>query len=61
MDSIFAPMEKIYEGHFSGNMIELGIRICSLKTDEITCSDIKWTGNRELEFYRNDGAVIYLK
>ena len=60
-DSIFAPMEKIYEGHFSGNMIELGVRICSLIKDEITCSDVKWTGNRELEFYRNDGIVIYLK
>ena len=60
-DSIFAPMEKIYEGHFSGNMIELGVRICSLITDEIMCSDVKWTGNRELEFYRNDGTVIHLK
>jgi hypothetical protein len=61
VDSIFAPMEKIYEGHFSGNMIELGVRICSLIKDEITCSDVKWTGNRELEFYQNDGTVIYLK
>ena len=60
-DSIFAPMEKIYEGHFSGNMMELGVRICSLIKNEITCSDVKWTGNRELEFYRNDGTVIYLK
>ena len=60
-DSIFAPMEKIYEGHFSGNMIELGVRICSLSNDEITCSDVKWTGNRELEFYRNDGTVIHLE
>ena len=60
-DSIFAPMEKIYEGHFSGNMIELGVRICSLITDEIVCSDVKWTGNRELEFYRNDGTVIHLE
>ena len=61
VDSIFAPMEKIYEGHFSGNMMELGVRICSLKKNEITCSDVKWTGNRELEFYRNDGVIIYLK
>ena len=61
VDSIFAPMEKIYEGHFSGNMMELGVRICSLIKDKITCSDVKWTGNRELEFYRNDGTVISLK
>ena len=61
VDSIFAPMEKIYEGYFSGNMMELGVRICSLKKNEITCSDVKWTGNRELEFYRNDGTIIYLK
>lgn len=61
IDSIFAPMEKIYEGHFSGNMMELGVRICSLIKDKITCSDVKWTGNRELEFYRNDGTVISLK
>jgi hypothetical protein len=61
VDSIFVPMEKIYEGHFSGNMMELGVRICSLIKDKITCSDVKWTGNRELEFYRNDGTVISLK
>lgn len=61
IDSIFAPMEKIYEGHFSGNMIELGVRICSLKNDKITCSDVKWTGNEELKFSRNDGNLIYLK
>ena len=61
VDSIFAPMEKIYEGYFSGNMMELGVRICSLKKNEITCSDVKWTENRELEFYRNDGTIIYLK
>ena len=61
VDSIFAPMDKIYEGCFSGDMIELGVRICSLKKDEITCSDVKWTGNRELEFYRNDGTVIHLE
>ena len=60
VDSIFAPMEKIYDGHFSGNMIELGVRVCSLINDVITCPDVKWTGNRELEFYRNDGAVIRL-
>ena len=60
-DSIFAPMEKLFEGRFSGKMMELGVRICSLMKDEITCSDVKWTGNRELEFYRNDGIVIYLK
>ena len=61
VDSIFAPMEKLFEGHFSGNMMELGVRICSLIKDEIECSDVKWTGNRELEFYQNDGTVIYLK
>lgn len=60
-DSIFAPMEKLYEGCFSGNMLELGVRICSLINDEIVCSDVKWTGNQELEFYKNDGTVIYLK
>ena len=60
VDSIFAPMEKIYDGHFSGNMIELGVRVCSLINNVITCPDLKWTGNRELEFYRNDGAVIRL-
>lgn len=60
VDSIFAPMEKIYDGHFSGNMIELGVRVCSLINNVITCPDVKWTGNRELEFYRNDGAVIRL-
>ena len=61
VDSIFAPMEKLFEGHFSGNMMELGVRICSLIKDEIECSDVKWTGNKELEFYQNDGTVIYLK
>ena len=61
VDSIFAPMEKLFEGRFSGNMMELGVRICSLIKDEIECSDVKWTGNRELEFYQNDGTVIYLK
>ena len=60
VDSIFAPMEKIYDGHFSGNMIELGVRVCSLINNVITCPDVKWTGTRELEFYRNDGAVIRL-
>ncbi len=60
VDSIFAPMEKIYDGHFSGNMIELGVRVCSLINNVITCPDVKWTGNRELEFYRNDGDVIRL-
>lgn len=61
VDSIFAPMEKLFEGCFSGNMLELGVRVCSLIKDEIVCSDVKWTGNQELEFYRNDGTVIYLK
>ena len=60
-DSIIAPMEKIYDGRFCGNMIELGVRICSLEKDKITCSDVKWTGNEELKFYRNDGSVIDLK
>ena len=60
-DRIYAPMDKLFEGHFSGNMMELGVRICSLIKDKIECSDIKWTGNKELEFYRNDGTVIYLK
>lgn len=60
-DSIFAPMEKLYEGRFSGNMLELGVRVCSLINDEIVCSDVKWTGNRELEFYKNDGTVIHLQ
>ena len=60
-DSIFAPMEKLFEGCFSGKMMELGVRICSLIKDNITCSDVKWTGNRALEFYRNDGTIIYLK
>ena len=60
-DSIFAPMEKLFEGRFSGKMMELGVRICSLIKDDITCSDVKWTGNRELEFYQNDGTIIYLK
>lgn len=59
-DSIFVPLEKIYEGNFSGNMMELGVRICSLVTDKIACSDVKWTGNRDLEFYRNDGTIIHL-
>ena len=61
IDSIFAPMEKLYEGRFSGNMLELGVRVCSLINDEIVCSDVKWTGNRELEFYKNDGTVIHLQ
>ena len=61
VDSIFAPMEKLFEGCFSGKMMELGVRICSLIKDNITCSDVKWTGNRALEFYRNDGTIIYLK
>ena len=60
-DSIFAPMEKLYEGRFSGNMLELGVRVCSLIKDVIICSDVKWTGNQELEFYRNDGTEIHLK
>lgn len=60
VDSISVPMEKLYEGHFSGNMLELGVRVCSLVKDEIICSDVKWTGNRELEFYKNDGTVIHL-
>ena len=60
-DSIFAPMEKLFDGRFCGNMMELGVRVCSLTKDEIMCSDVKWTGNRELEFYRNDGTVIHLE
>ena len=60
-DSIFAPMEKLFDGRFCGNMMELGVRVCSLAKDEIMCSDVKWTGNRELEFYRNDGTVIHLE
>lgn len=60
-DSILVPMDLLYEGAFWGNMLELGIRICSLVKDTIACSDIKWMGNRELEFYRDDGEVIYLK
>ncbi len=59
-DTIPTP-RKFAIGGFWGNMIELGVRICSLSNDEITCSDVKWTGNRELDFYRNDGTVIRLE
>lgn len=60
-DSIFAPMKFFFSGDFWGKMVELNSRICRLENDEILCNDVKWTGNREFKFDRDDGTIILLK
>lgn len=60
-DSIFASIGLFHSGDFWGRMIKLNSRICWLENDEILCGDVRWYGERELTFKRDDGAIIQVK
>lgn len=57
-ESVVIPAPREFAiGGFWGDMIKLSGNICSINSDKITCSDVKWYGN-ELKFYRNDEVVV---
>ena len=60
--AVIPTPRKFTIGGFWGNMIKMNGNICSMKDDEITCSDVTWRGNGDgLKFYQNGEVIVNLE